>query len=159
MVALVAVVLAHTALTSMPDPGAARPIEVAYTSSAIGCVIQPQGEMDNHFVVYRCPGVPGYPVWVAYAEGVRMSLAIGDNPTYEGIFSTRRDSNWPVEWRGYRASRFQPYAAIIRVEGIEGGQMLAVYGVLRDGRSCLRGTETTNEAARALADATAGHHC
>ena len=157
LAAAVASILIQATAVS-PAEGEARPIEVRYTNLSDGCRLQDDPE-NLHFVAYRCGGMPGYPVWIVYAEGVRMSLAIGERQTLDGIFSTRRDPDWPVEWRAYPASNFRPYAAIVRVEVIDGAQVLAVYGVRPDGSSCLRGTAQTNEAARALADTTANRIC
>lgn len=159
MIGGVAAVLIQAALTGSPAVDEVRPVAFRYTSLADGCQEQDEGPDGLHFFAYRCPGVPGYPVWIVYAEGVRMGLAFGERQTVDGIFSTRRDPVWPIEWRGYRGPNFRPYAAIVRVEMIDGPQVLAVYSVRPDGSSCLRGTETTNEAARDLADASSDRLC
>jgi hypothetical protein len=74
--------------------------------------------------VWRCPGLPGYPVYVAEGDD-RMFVSVGSTPDkrraaqqtlkpFNSIFpaATARAT---IEWRVPRASRkAQPYATIIR---------------------------------------------
>src|SRR5947209_1825464 len=48
----------------------------------------------------RCPGLPGYPLWITINSGRDITFGIGRYRGLQGFAS--RDPNWPIEWRGAR---------------------------------------------------------
>lgn len=159
-----AIALAGLLAAGLVNIGAAAAAPVAesrYTRLArADCRVVQSGEPEGQdWLLYRCKGQGNIPVWVLYQDSVRMQVAFGPRPT-GGIagFSSDRDEAWKVEWRGTGAgAKFKPYAAILRMRpaGGDGGSTLAVYRVWPDNASCLLDTVDNNEAARALADASA----
>ncbi|MEH6699715.1 MAG: hypothetical protein V7672_13510 [Brevundimonas sp.] len=153
MLGLIATILLTT---TAPDR-----VEVRYTPLSDHCEMMDEGAFEGQdWVLHRCQGLAGYPVWIGYADGTRMSLAFGAMQTISGMFATERNVSWPVEWRGVAGDVFQPHAAIVRVRSLtDGASMLAVYRIAEDGSSCLRGVTATTEAARELADAPPRQGC
>lgn len=153
MLGLIATILLTT---TAPDP-----VEVRYTPLSDHCEMMDEGAFEGQdWVLHRCQGLAGHPIWIGYADGTRMSLAFGSMQSVSGMFATDRDTSWPVEWRARAGGDFQPYATIVRVRSLtDGASMLAVYRLADDGSSCLRGVTATNEAARELADAPPREGC
>lgn len=152
----IALAAALTATAAIAAPA----VESRYTTlGRADCRVVESGEpLGQDWLLYRCKGQPGIPVWVLYQDSVRMQVAFGPRPQ-GGIagFSSDRDQAWKVEWRGTGAgSRFKPYAAILRMRSVGGsGSVLAVHRVWPDNSSCMLGTASDNVAARAMADAAA----
>ncbi|MBB5659822.1 hypothetical protein [Brevundimonas halotolerans] len=153
MLGLIATILLTT---TAPDP-----VQVRYTPLSDHCEMMDEGAFEGQdWVLHRCQGLPGYPIWIGYADGTRMSLAFGSMQSVSGMFATDRDTSWPVEWRARAGGDFQPYATIVSVRSLtDGTSMLAVYLLAEDGSSCLRGVTATNEAAGELADAPPRQGC
>lgn len=116
---------------------------------------EPQGE---DWVMHRCRGVAGLPVWVVYTDSVRMQLAFGPK-AFAGyaVYSAERNDAWKLDWRGTgKGAAFRPYAVIARMTPPEGGaSVLAVYRVWADKPSCRIGQAADNAEARRIADAAA----
>jgi len=136
---------------------AAPAVESRYSSlGQANCATVEDGGEDEDWILYRCGGQAGIPVWVVYTDSVRMQVAFGPKE-FAGYapFSADRDDAWKVEWRGTGAgARFVPYAAIARMRppGGNAGSVLAVYRIWPDKPSCLVGQAADNTAARKLAD-------
>ena len=139
---------------------AAPAAESRYSSlGQADCAMVESGDPEGQdWVMHRCEGQAGIPVWVVYTDSVRMQVAFGPKefPGY-APFSADRDDAWKVEWRGMGGASFEPYAAILRMRppSEEGGSTLAVYRLWRDKPSCLIGQAATNDEARQIADAAA----
>lgn len=137
--------------------GAAQAAESRYTSAATGaCAIKESGEPEGQdWLLYRCEGQPGIPVWLHYQDSTRLQVAFGPmNFDHYAPFSSDRDEAWKVEWRGVVYGRYRPYAAILRMRPVgERGSILAVYRIWPDKPSCLIGQVSDNAEARRIADA------
>jgi len=139
---------------------AADPAESRYTTLRnADCSVVESGEPEGQdWLLYRCAGQPGLPVWVLYQDSVRMQLAFGPKD-FAGfaVYSAERNEAWKIEWRGTgQGSAFRPWAAIARMVPPEGGApVLAVYRVWADKPSCRIGQAADNDAARLLADGAA----
>ena len=140
--------------------GAAPAAESRYSSlGPADCTQVESGEPEGQdWVMHRCRGVAGIPVWIVYTDSVRMQLAFGPKE-FAGysVFSAERDDAWKVEWRGTgKGARFKPYAAIVRMRPPgEQTSELAIYRVWADKPSCLIGRATDNAEARRIADGAA----
>ena len=149
--------IALAAAAAATSAAAAPAAESRYTTLRnADCAVVESGEPEGQdWLLYRCAGQAGIPVWVLYQDSVRMQLAFGprDFAGY-AVFSADRDEAWKVEWRGTGAGEaFRPYAAIARMRPADGGaSTLAVYRVWPDRPSCLLGQAADNAAARAMAD-------
>jgi len=138
-------------------PVASRAAESRYTQAGpTACKVQESGEPEGQdWLLYRCEGQPGLPVWLLYQDSTRLQVAFGPNSfDHYAPFSSDRDEAWKVEWRGVVYGRYRPYAAILRMRPVgEQGSMLAVYRIWPDKPSCLIGQVTDNAEARRIADA------
>ncbi len=136
---------------------AAPAVESRYSSlGRANCTEAENGGEDEDWILYRCGGEAGIPVWVVYTDSVRMQVAFGPKD-FAGYtpFSSDRDDAWKVEWRGTgKGAAISPYAAILRMRSPGGGpgSTLAVYRVWGDKPSCLIGQAADNAAARRIAD-------
>jgi hypothetical protein len=112
------------------------------------------------FILNRCDGLDGIPIWWRYSDSARLSVGFGKAAHTSGFFGIDRDPDWPVEWRGTAHSRhFTPYAVIIRMRepfAVETGEpqsFLTVFKLNLDGTSCiLESNIRDNARARAIAD-------
>ena len=147
------VIVAGTLTTAL----AAQAAESRYTSAATGaCAIKESGEPEGQdWLLYRCEGQPGIPVWLNYQDSTRLQVAFGPmNFDHYAPFSSDRDEAWKIEWRGVVYGHYRPYAAILRMRPVgEQGSVLAVYRIWPDRPSCLIGQATDNAEARRIADA------
>lgn len=136
---------------------AAQAAESRYTRAGPkACKVQESGEpVGQDWLLYRCDGQPGMPVWLLYQDSTRLQAAFGPRDfTHYAPFSSDRDEAWQVEWRGVVYGHYRPYAAILRMRPVgEQGSILAVYRIWPDKPSCLIGLVTDNAEARRIADA------
>ena len=153
----VGLTLLAAGLAALVASTAAEASESRYTEAGPGsCSVKESGEPDGQdWLLYRCEGQPGLPVWLLYQDSTRLQAAFGPNDfTHYAAFSSDRDEAWKVEWRGVTYGRFRPYAAILRMRPAgEAGSILAVYRIWPDKPSCLIGQVTDNAEARRIADA------
>ncbi len=157
---LSAVALIVLASAGLPSSGAqaASPHFESRHALISGCKEHAHGKDGEDWLSYRCAGFGHWPLWRLYNEGVRMRIGFGSRENYSGVYAAVRNNKWPVEYRGVAAKRFDPFAAILRVEDADGGKhgRLVIYRLRPDGTSCLIG-EThgadENAKARAIADA------
>lgn len=146
------------AFTGYAGAGYAQTVETRYTRvSPADCQLvetgEPQGE---DWLIYRCAGIGGVPVWLLYTDGTRLQVTFGPREFRRFIPSSAdRDPSWPVEWRT-RAGEATPYAAILRTRPAPGedvrGTRLSVFHIWRDRPSCFLGYASTNQEAQAMAD-------
>jgi hypothetical protein len=143
---------------------ASEPVSVYQTLSNRACAVVEDGmkRAGQDYLVYRCKGAAGTPVWLAYSDSTRLSIGLGRKRNFAGVYSAGRDRSWPLEWRGdLRSGAFRPFAVILRVSDPASSESrLVVYGLTRDGSSsCIlgeaRGTDA-GVAARRIADARRG---
>ena len=111
------------------------------------------------WISYRCEAGDLPDVFLFFTDGVRLSLAFGDEDASVMGFVADREPTWPVEWRGRIVSgRFLPYAAVVRMRKELGypptlETQLVVFSLT--GSRCVLGTiegARANERARRLAD-------
>lgn len=152
--------IAGAAVTILASSAASQAAESRYSRAGPGaCLVKESGEPEGQdWLLYRCEGQPGMPVWLLYQDSTRLQVAFGPNNfDHYAPFSSDRDEAWQVEWRGEVAGgRFTPYAAILRMRPVgEQTSVLAIYRVWPDKPSCLIGQALNNEDARRIADAAA----
>lgn len=119
------------------------------------------------YMIHRCEGYGGIPIWWRFADSVRLYIGFGETPHDSGPFGTDRDSDWPIEWRGNEnIAPFSSFAVIIRmrvprgVYEIEPSPALAVFKLREDGTSCLIARDVAdNERAREIADSAPSRTC
>lgn len=137
---------------------APQPEPVSRYTQLSACARWASGTLGHDWIEHRCAGYQSKAVWIRFLEGTRMQLGFGPKPNFSGIFETKRNDKWPIEWRGRLINgRFVPGAAIIRIRGRfdeSGASDLVVYHLLEDGTSCLvPRTISSSAEARAIADA------
>ncbi len=116
--------------------------------------------IEQDFVLNRCEGLDGIPIWWRYSDSARLYVGFGVVPHSSGMFGIERGDDWPIEWRGSEYMlEFEPYAVIIRMRepfGIADGEpasFLTVFKLNRDGTSCIVGSQIDdNSRARRIAD-------
>lgn len=159
-----AVPFALAILSAAASEGHAQALGSRYTSiDPHTCrYLADSGQGEGDWISYRCDGEGGIPVWLFYTDSARLTLSFGVNESGDlPTFSADRESDWPVEWRGTQRGSFLPFAAIVRTrppfqfDGDRSTQ-LSVFRVWRDRPACFLGSVATNEAARRLADRSAG---
>lgn len=147
---------ASAAVIAASSAVAWAPAQSRYTEAGpAACKQFESGEPEGQdWVLYRCVGQPGLPVWVLYQDSTRMQMAFGPNNfDHFAPFSAERDERWGLEWRGQQGKVFKAYAVIARMRPVgEQASTLAVYRVWPNMPSCLIGQATTNEQARQIAD-------
>lgn len=148
---------AGVAVAILGSAFAAQATESRYTRAGPGaCTVAESGEPEGQdWLLYRCEGQAGMPVWLLYQDSTRLQAAFGPRDfTHYAAFSSDRDEAWQVEWRGVVYGRYRPFAAILRMRPVgEPGSILAVYRIWPDKPSCLIGQVTDNAEARRIADA------
>jgi len=128
------------------------------------CPLFAEGEPGYDWIVFRCEGYGGMPIWWRYSDSARLYIGFGERQHDSGFFGFDRDPDWPIEWRGrISGDQFIPHAVIIRmprpIYGSYGEpeSSLMVFRLRDDGTSCLlEGDILANERAREVADASAG---
>ncbi len=90
----------------------------------------------------RCPGLAQHSVWLLYSEDRYLRVGFGRVGNVSGLFSSDRDANWRVEWRGLvgAGGRFVPFAVILRLRRLHqesGPGDLAVWKLTPDGMACI----------------------
>lgn len=137
-------------------------VEVRYSFvSPQTCAMADNGGADEDWVVYRCAGEGGVPVWLTYFDGTKMRVSFGQEQTDDSaFFGSDRDPRWPIEWRGTASPRFEPYAAIVRMRPPPGlddeRSQLVVYRVEPGRASSIIGYASSNEEAQRMADRNRG---
>jgi len=126
------------------------------------CTLIAHGDVDagEDWVLNRCNGYDGIPVWRGFTDSARSQLGFGSRPNASGMFGLDRDDSWLVEWRGVdRDGRFEPYAVIVRMTrpavGVPDDRTgsLFVFRLRSDGLSCMVASDLlSNEEARERAD-------
>jgi len=144
---------ASVAVASGTDTGA---ITSRYTPLT-DCSDFDSGDLDQgeDWVLNRCLGVDGIPVWLLFTDSARAHVGFGRVANFTGTFDIDRDDAWLIEWRGHlQGDRFEPFAAIIRMPLLESEDSeLVVFRLRSDGTSCVIGsTSASNEKARRTAD-------
>lgn len=116
-------------------------------------------EEGHDFVLYRCVGLPGWPVWQVFLEGTTSRVGFGRRRNLSGMFGPDAGGKTPLEWRGFmKGGIFEPFAVILRSgsspDPNDHRTTLVVYRLRPDGTSCIIGEEiATNTQARQIADA------
>lgn len=146
----------------MTSAVSAQEIRIRYTAlddcEMIGDGMALEG---RDWVSYRCSGLGKSDVWITNVDSTRSSIGFGSRENLSGVFSSKRDCSWPLEWRGIgTGDNFRPFAVIARMRRpqLDDSQsepsFLFVYRLREDGTSCLIATDLkSNEEARDAADA------
>lgn len=128
------------------------------------CPVVAEGAPGYDWVLLKCEGYGGMPIWWRYADSARLYVGFGTRMNDSGWFGFYRDPQWPLEWRGRdNGEGFVPHAVIIRMSRTEfdddasvPDHSLAVFMLRDDGTSCLVARNLQdNDNARAAADASA----
>ena len=115
-------------------------------------------EQGADFVLYKCTGVAGWPVWTIFWEGTSARLGFGRKPNVSGMFAPGIAGKTPLEWRGVmKGGKFEPFAVILRARSPDPDDhrtTLVVYRLRPDGTSCIISDDAgSNAKAREIADA------
>jgi hypothetical protein len=158
---LLGFVPAIAVLGTTPAEAKSTALSSRYTNLS-GCKVaahgDPEAEHGGDWILNRCKGFGGIPVWLGFVDGNQSAFGFGKQPNVSGIFEIDRPAA-PIEWRGRLVNgQFTPFAAIIRVqvptltEG-KSASVLEVYRLRADGTSCMVGdSQYSNVNARKLAD-------
>ncbi|WP_340588923.1 hypothetical protein [Erythrobacter alti] len=144
------------------NPVAAQDAEVGFSSryTLLEQCTEVDSSISPDYILNRCEGYEGIPIWWRYSDSARLFVGIGEVPHSSGFFGIDREHDWPIEWRGSESTpRFEPFAVIIRMrapfDGASGEKdsFLTVFKLNPDGTSCvLESNIRDNEQARQVAD-------
>jgi hypothetical protein len=137
--------------------GTATSAELISRFTRVGTCRAVASSTEPDWVLKRCFGFRGQPVWIAYTGGTKSHVGFGPQKNVSGIFATTGVENALLEWRETLIGKtYEPFAVITRMNRPFHNpkeSFLVVYRLQRDGTSCIVGYADSNTKARAVADA------